>query len=173
MSIELNCTQCDRRLKVREELAGRRARCPECRALLEIPEPVLDAEELVASVESAEGTYAVAAPEPPKEPAEKRRPCPQCGEMILTDAVKCRYCGEIFDETLKRAARKQQGKPSDADLTVGEYVVAILFAGIGCIIGIVWMIQGKPKGTKMFVVSLVTMIVWTIINIAITGLESR
>ena len=23
-----------------------------------------------------------------------------CGEMILTTAAKCRYCGEVFDETL-------------------------------------------------------------------------
>ena len=30
-----------------------------------------------------------------------RRPCPICGEMIVAKAAKCRFCGEIFDESMK------------------------------------------------------------------------
>ena len=29
-----------------------------------------------------------------------------------------------------------------------EIIVAILCSGIGCVDGIVWMIQGKPKGKR-------------------------
>jgi DNA-directed RNA polymerase subunit RPC12/RpoP len=43
--IRLNCTECDRRLTVKDELAGKRARCPGCQAVFVIPAaPVLDAE---------------------------------------------------------------------------------------------------------------------------------
>ena len=100
------------------------------------------------------------------------RPCPMCGEMILASAVKCRYCGEVFDETLRRAERKRRGAVGDADLTAAEYLVAILCSGIGCIVGIIWMIQGKPKGTKMFGISFLMAIVWSAIRFAIeTGLQ--
>jgi hypothetical protein len=92
-----------------------------------------------------------------------------CGEMILIDAVKCRFCGEIFDETLKRAEKKKQVKPSDADLGAAEYLAAVLCSGIACIVGIVWMIQGKPKGVKMFGISLACAVFWTIIRMAILG----
>jgi predicted RNA-binding Zn-ribbon protein involved in translation (DUF1610 family) len=173
MSIEFNCTECGRTLKVKEELAGMKVRCPECGAVLVALEPVLDAEEVVLSAQSAEDVYAMATPEPAAQPAEKRRPCPMCGEMILTDAVKCRFCGEIFDETLKRAQEKQHGNPSDADLGVGEWVAAILCSSIACIVGIVWMIQGKPKGTKMVVVSLIFVVFWAIVNLGLQGMKGR
>ena len=32
-----------------------------------------------------------------------------CGEMILSTAAKCRFCGEVFDSTLKKA-KKSGGK---------------------------------------------------------------
>jgi ribosomal protein L37AE/L43A len=38
---------------------------------------------------------------------ESRRPCPDCGEFILTSAAKCRFCGEVFDDVLKRGATKK------------------------------------------------------------------
>jgi predicted RNA-binding Zn-ribbon protein involved in translation (DUF1610 family) len=95
MAIIFTCTKCEKTLQMREEMAGHRARCPECGAVLQIPEPVLDAEEVLPSVLPAE-TAAI------KESAEKRRPCPMCGEMILAAARKCRYCGEIFDETIRK-----------------------------------------------------------------------
>jgi hypothetical protein len=38
MSISFSCTGCDRTLKVADELAGRKAKCPQCQAILYIPE---------------------------------------------------------------------------------------------------------------------------------------
>ena len=95
-----------------------------------------------------------------------------CGEMILADAVKCRFCGEIFDPALKRAEKKKKRRRSgsdDDDLTIGEIVFAVLCNGLGCIVGIIWMIQGKPKGTKMFILSLIITIIGLVLRLAIQG----
>ena len=73
--------------------------------------------------------------------------CPMCGEMIIATAAKCRFCGEVFDPSKKQSRRR--GAMVGEDLTTGD-IVALLCSGIGCIAGIVWMIQGKPKGLKMF-----------------------
>jgi len=104
----------------------------------------------------------------PAPPPEQRRPCPACGEMIPYAAAKCRFCGEIFDPTLKRKAQKS-ADPSQ-DMSTGDWVVAILCSGIGCIAGIVWMIQGKPKGSKMLIVSLCSSAVWTAVRFMIESM---
>ena len=96
----------------------------------------------------------------PAQAGEARRPCPMCGEMIVATAAKCRYCGEIFDPSLKKARKK--GKRHDAEaenLAGGDIAVGLLCSGIGCIAGIVWMIQGKPKGWKMLLLSIISDVV--------------
>ncbi len=107
---------------------------------------------------------------------EDRKPCPACGEMILRKAAKCRYCGEIFDPTLKKKARKSRGggvADIDEDMTTGDWVVAVICSGIGCIAGIVWMIQGKPKGPKMFGISLLFAFMWGAIRAVMENLAKQ
>jgi predicted RNA-binding Zn-ribbon protein involved in translation (DUF1610 family) len=98
-----------------------------------------------------------------------RRPCPMCGEMIAVGAAKCRYCDAIFDAGLRaiEKSKRRRSSDDDSDLSVGDWVVAILCSGIGCIAGIVWMIQGKPKGAKMLGVSLAVGTFWTIVRVII------
>jgi hypothetical protein len=101
-----------------------------------------------------------------------RRPCPMCGEMIPVSAVQCRFCKEIFDPKLKKAQTKKMSVASgdgDDDLSVGEWLVAIFCSGIGCILGIIWMIQGKPKGKKMFGISILMGIIWRVIGLALSA----
>ena len=50
---------------------------------------------------------------------------------------------------------------------------SMIRSGIGCICGIIWMIQGKPKGKKMFGISLVMVIVWNIVRAAIEAAGSH
>jgi hypothetical protein len=57
--------------------------------------------------------------------------------------------------------------PDEEDLSTSEIVIAVLCSGIGCIAGLVWMIQGKPKGKKMFGISIVMIIVWTVIRLVV------
>ena len=97
-----------------------------------------------------------------------------CGEMIQKSAVKCRHCGEIFDPLLKAQAKKTAASSGpDADLSVGEWVVAIVCSGIGCIMGIIWMIQGKPKGKKMFLVSLCMQFIWGVLRFALEAMVQQ
>jgi ribosomal protein S27E/predicted nucleic acid-binding Zn ribbon protein len=102
-----------------------------------------------------------------------RRPCPVCGEMIPNNALKCRFCDEILDPKLKKQEAKKRRRSSgrggdyDDDMTTGDWVVAILCSGIGCIAGIIWLIQGKRKGTQMLIVSLCMAVVWNILRFVI------
>ena len=64
------------------------------------------------------GAYGLADPGPSAHSGpetEARRPCPMCGETILASAVKCRFCGEVFDAVLKKGKGRKSGKrPSRA-----------------------------------------------------------
>jgi hypothetical protein len=105
-------------------------------------------------------------------PAEPDRvPCPACGEMIVATAAKCRFCGEDLNEaTPKRAKKKKKARSSsaeDADLSTGDWIFCILCSGIACIFGLVYMIQGKPKGAKMMGIAFAASAFWTVVRTAI------
>jgi hypothetical protein len=148
-------------LKVLDSAAGKRVKCPGCGNALKLPkkkEPVAEAGDDEFDLQSFSEKDAYGG-----EVEEPQMPCPACGETIAAKASKCTYCGEILDEDLKRKERKKQRSRSvhdeDSDLSVLEWVVCILCSNIGCIAGIVYMIQGKPKGWKMFVISLVVNVI--------------
>lgn len=115
--------------------------------------------------------YDMPAAETPAEP--NRKPCPACGEMIVATASKCRFCGEILDaRALKvKGVRSTASSSTDDDMTTGDWVVAVLCSGIGCIAGIVWMIQGKPKGAKMVGVSILFALGWGAIRAVLQGMN--
>ena len=58
--IEFECNQCSKRLKVKDEAAGKKGKCPQCGVLLEVPQAVAEP----VAVASAEKP-AAAAKEPP------------------------------------------------------------------------------------------------------------
>lgn len=184
MSIPVTCPSCGHQTNAKDSAAGKRGKCPKCGGIVQVPgappPPVVDAEvvdgyamDFPANLLSDRMASEPAAGAQSAEPPGERRPCPVCGEMISITALKCRFCNEIFDPQLKKQAAKQAkaakgsfiGGEGD-DLTGGEWVVAILCSTIGCIVGIIWMIQGKPKGKKMFLVSLIVTVVWTAIRLA-------
>src|SRR5690348_2804387 len=53
---------------------------------------------------------------------------------------------------------------NSADLSGADWVIIVLCSGIGCIIGIVRLIQGKPNGGKMLGYSLLFVVIWNIIT---------
>jgi DNA-directed RNA polymerase subunit M/transcription elongation factor TFIIS len=167
--IQVTCPSCQGMFNAPDTAAGKRAKCPKCGGVIEIPTPavgdeVFDAEEEVRSPFTDEDFDVEP---PPQLPAgDDRKPCPMCGEMIQKDAVKCRYCGEVFDPVLrKKELKSRKHTQVDEDMTTGDWVVAIICSGIGCIAGIIWMIQGKPKGKKMILVSFLASLVWSAIRV--------
>src|SRR5437762_3484488 len=126
MPIRVECPTCGTALKAPDELAGKPVRCPQCRTRFEVPEPIFEAEEVAPpppppAPPVGEG-YALheepaPAQPPPQKPPEDRRPCPACGELIRTAAVKCRFCGKVLDPTLRRARKKARGQDEDSDLS--------------------------------------------------------
>ncbi len=173
MSITVNCESCGAVLRTKDSMAGKMAKCPHCGERVQIPaaaaDDVFEAEEVGGG-----GDFDFGGLDPNAGSAAEegdRKPCPACGEMIMRKAAKCRYCGEIFDPGLKRRSKKSRSgsrhADEDADMTGGDWVVAILCSGIGCILGIVWMVQGKPKGAKMFGVSLLFSILGGVIRVII------
>lgn len=118
------------------------------------PGGVFDAEDFSAAPSSAAPSA-----------GDERRPCPACGEMIMQTAAKCRFCGEIFDSTLRRTSNKRNGK--DDPMTGLDWFLVILCGGIGCIVGIVYMTQGKSKGGKMIGLSIAFSIAWQVVQLLI------
>jgi hypothetical protein len=182
MPISFSCPRCGKNLKAPDNAAGKSSKCPGCGSPVTCPEPIYDAE-LVDPVPGgvdpfadmdASRPYGLAGPAPgassaPESSGEARRPCPMCGEMIVVGAVKCRFCGEIFDPALKKARKKGKKYGSeDEDLSSGDIAVGLLCGWIGCIAGVVWMIQGKPKGWKMlllsFISGIVSSVIWSLIQ---------
>ncbi len=181
MAISFQCPQCGKKLKAPDDAAGKSSSCPGCGSKVTCPEPVYDAEvvEMELTPDKPKGfdpfadldddkPYGVVGPPAAAQTSdESRRPCPMCGEMIVATAAKCRYCGEVFDPTLKKAKSKKKKKkrydPEDESLTGSEIAIGIICSGIGCIAGLVWMIQGKPKGLKMVGLSIVADIVKSVI----------
>tara|TARA_R110002096_G_scaffold9342_4_gene37031 strand:+ start:241 stop:774 length:534 start_codon:yes stop_codon:yes gene_type:complete len=45
MSIKVSCSACGIKLKVGDELGGKRGKCPKCKSIIEIPEPIPPATE--------------------------------------------------------------------------------------------------------------------------------
>jgi len=180
MPITFVCSTCGKKLKTKDDLAGKRVVCPYCQAKVVVPSEVLDAE--IVEEEEGSNPYQMQDAQEPAAPVRKkkssredddddegRRPCPMCGEMIRARAGKCRFCGEVFDPELRRleGRRRRRAGDEDASLTAGDWVLAILCSGIGCICGIVWTIQGKPKGVKMLAISFGMVIFWNIVNVLI------
>ncbi len=170
MPIKMNCPSCGKALTAPETAVGKKAKCPTCGQIMIVPEAVRDAEELGAPLpppsapfspepaaeSSQEGLYGFQDPTPapsaPDSGDEARRACPECGEMIVVGAAKCRFCGAIFDPRLKARTKKVYGS-DDENLSTADWLICIFCSGIGCIAGIVYAVQGKPKGMKMVGIS--------------------
>lgn len=126
MAIVFACGSCGNKVQAPDSLAGQKVRCPLCQARLDVPRPILEAEPVPALppapiplfdqfTSSPPSRPAPPAPQPLRDRAPEegdRRPCPVCGEMILTRAVKCRFCGEFLDSTLRRTAGRAW-RPND------------------------------------------------------------
>lgn len=59
------------------------------------------------------------------------------------------------------------------ELTVVDWLLCIFCALIGCIVGIVNMVQGKKKGLKMILISIGFAILWNIVSFALQMMVNK
>ena len=181
------------RMKANKALAGRV--CPGCQKAVDLGDDVFNCQRCLATMHLAchetRGTCAqchpavqpaAAAPPAGGVPlltaqrvgdARPRVPCRFCSELIPAGAAMCSFCHEFQDEGRRALQQMQSLKNSpDEKMNIWEILLCILCALVGCIVGIVYAIQGKKKGGKMILLAIAATVVWTIIQ-AIIGAASR
>ncbi len=121
MPIKVNCALCGKTLSAPDSAAGKKAKCPGCGQIVTVPGVAAVTAPKVVHVAEAVHVAATAAPSPlpPQTPTpaassaaaegETRQPCPECGEMIVKGAAKCRFCDAIFDSKLRALESARPG----------------------------------------------------------------
>ncbi len=103
--IEFRCDSCEKLLRVGDDKAGSRAKCPSCAAILLIPGAVTEAQASFAALIG--NSTQTPEPDPYRAPeVDDTKVCPYCSETIKAAAAKCRFCGEQLVQEDVRLPRK-------------------------------------------------------------------
>ncbi len=160
MPISVKCCDCGKALKAPDALAGKKAKCPDCGAVVAVPNASQEIEANGGRREANVDEFADDGADIPVEGNSARKPCPMCGELIAAAAVKCRFCGETLNSSVRNRERQRTSTAVDNQLTGTDIALCVCFP-IGCIVGIVAMITGQPaRGLKMVGLALVMPFLW-------------
>ncbi len=127
MSILVKCKSCQTSLRVRDEHAGKKVKCPRCASPVEVPHPATAEIEEIVEVDATEAVVPatairLVAPAVPEvapvdrdsEPTRTTRGCSECGARIPANARRCPKCRadlEDGDEAPPRTRKKSRYKP--------------------------------------------------------------
>ena len=139
MPIEVTCDSCGKMLRARDSAAGKWAKCPGCGEPIEILLPQTADEEVDPYGFDDDGYADGGYDDEPEDDgwdsagsaqeSVGTRSCPACSETIKSAAVKCRFCGKVFDPKLPGRQRKSSSK-GRALATPGSRLAAVLLDGL-------------------------------------------
>jgi hypothetical protein len=72
----------------------------------------------------------------------------------------------------KKGSYSSSGGGADADLSVLEILFCVLCAGIGVIVGLIYLVTGNPKGGKMLAISLGMVVFWNVLRFALIAMNT-
>ena len=84
--VRFTCPSCGQTLEAPPDMCGEMVDCPKCEISIEVPRRLKLTNpqvEVSAKTDRLE--------------VQRTRKCPFCSELILSDAIKCRFCGEFLD----------------------------------------------------------------------------
>jgi hypothetical protein len=150
MPISLQCP-CDRKLRVKEELAGRKVRCPECKQILRVPAP-----EPEKSDEDEAANYLMVEGPPPKIKNANRRRGDEENDSRITSAPpsRRRSASEWEEEERPRRKKKSRVRLDDEErssflphLAISPGIISGLLMMVGAV---VWFVLGIVLIDRIF-----------------------
>jgi hypothetical protein len=174
MAIACVCPGCAVQLTFEDGAGGSQTACPNCRAPLTVPDEVVDAVLAEPPAPSPAPPPAPAAAPKAVPDARPRQPCPLCGELIVPDVAKCRFCGAIFDPELKQELKRQEVREKTGedpfDLSAMDKVLGLLCAPLAFLVALIFLGRGQAlKAGKMVGLGCISTGIWitvvTIINV--------
>lgn len=150
MPIEFACPKCHKKYRVKDELAGKGAKCAKCSHRIKIPAPAAAA--LAPEPDLASFFDDELAAEATKGPVVSRAPtaapaaklCSSCGASLASGAVLCTVCGlDLRDGkklSTKRVEEESESRVTAAARTSASLARGALFSAIGAALGAaVWV----------------------------------
>jgi hypothetical protein len=178
VSITFDCP-CGKSLRVGDEHAGRRVKCPACGATVLVPKPPPQFEVVN---EEEEPEFEIAEDQPPE--SRRARHAKQSTSSDDDDEPRPRKekpdrDGDD-DEPRPRKKKKRRSRPlpedqddyrgrGNSDLTAIDLCLCIFCPGIGCIVGLVRLITGSGEGGKMVGLSLLFAVIWNVLRFALVA----
>ena len=133
MPIRLSCPSCRKPLRIKDELSGKKVKCPSCGHVFAVPVP-----EPEAPASEASGFKASASK------------CPNCGSILEPGAQICVECGTHLATPARyqaagvEPAKKQKSGEGKLAFIVGSVVAAVII--IGCLtFGLIMLTRKAPS----------------------------
>ena len=138
MTIDFNCDSCGRAMRVKDEMSGKKGKCPDCGSEIVVPaggggEDFMDVD-LSGYQSEPVGSGAL------------NINCPMCGESISKGSTSCPACGENLDapQRKKKKSKSTAGENSQESKTAMQiFVTGLLgcFSPIVLIYGIIFLMK--------------------------------
>lgn len=171
MPVQLTCPGCKSRLRIKDEFAGKKVKCPRCEALVRVPtQEAVEVKPIDQRITPRRDgvTAHRKKPAPARRPRDedederdegdesedrprgKWKPCPECGARG-PQRVKFTWWGSVYGPALFKHVRCRKcgttynGKTGRSNLIPAILFVAVPLAGIAGVIGVIIYIL-KSRG---------------------------